>query len=146
MRRATLTLLLIAATLLALAGPAGATERGDRNDLVVLEGTVLVPEGDVRDDVVLFHGSLGIDGTVGDVVAFDAPVTVTGSVRGDLFAFNGTVTVRSGATVGGDIVSRREPIIEEGARVRGDVVRGGAFWQEPFPFFGRLVSWIAVTV
>jgi hypothetical protein len=147
MRRLLLPLALAVGATLALAGPAIARDRGDRNDLVVMTGEITVAEGDVKGDVVLFHGSLRIDGAVSDVVAFDAPVTVTGDVKGDLVVFNGTVTLRSGATVGGDLFSRKEAILDEGARVRGEVrTGGGAFWQEPFPFFGRLVSWIAVTI
>jgi hypothetical protein len=146
MRRFLLVLFLAAAIPLAVAAPASGKDGGDRNDLVVLDGTVSVPEGETRSDVVIFHGSLTIEGTAAEVVAFDAPVSISGSVEGDVVAFNGTVTVRSGASVGGDIVSRKAPVIEEGATVRGEVRRGGELWQEPFPFIGRLAAWLAVTV
>jgi hypothetical protein len=145
-RRALLAFTVIAAALLASAPPASAQER-DENDIVVLIGPATVAEGENVEAVVVFDGSVRMDGTSDDVVMFNGPVTITGTVRGNVVSFNGRVTVRSGATVTGDVVSRSAPTIEEGATVRGDVRRGpGELFREPFPFFGYLAAWLAVSV
>ena len=66
-----------------------------------------VPEGEEVGDLVVFHGSATVDGTVnGSLTAFDAPVTISGQVNGDVVVFNGRVELREGATVTGDVVSR----------------------------------------
>jgi cytoskeletal protein CcmA (bactofilin family) len=145
-RRALLAFAVIAAALLASAPPASAQER-DENDVVILIGPATVAEGETVETVVVFDGSVRMDGTSDDVVMFNGPVTITGTVRGNVVSFNGRVTVRSGATVTGDVVSRSAPTIEEGATVRGDVRRGpGELFREPFPFFGYLAAWLAVSV
>jgi cytoskeletal protein CcmA (bactofilin family) len=130
------------------AGPALAGGRGDRNDLVVLTGRAVVAEGEVVDTVVVFDGEATVEGTVeGAVVAFNAPVTISGRVGEDVVAFNGIVTVESGGQVGGDIVSRKEPVVDEGATVGGEIRRDPAgLFREPFPFFGRLIAWVAVSI
>jgi hypothetical protein len=137
----------LTAMLTVLAAPATAQEN-DENSLVVLEGNAHVLEGETVDTVVVFHGSATIEGTVQEaVVAFDAPVTVSGSVGEDVISFNRTVTIRSGATVGGDVISRQEAIIEEGATVEGDIRRDPSeFFREPLPFIGRIAAWLAVSV
>jgi hypothetical protein len=134
--------------ILLTAAPAAAQERAETNDLIVLTGEAGVLEGESFDTVVIFDGPATIDGTVThSVVAFNGPVTISGSVAEEVVAFNGTITVRSGATVGGDLVTRSEPVIEEGATVEG-VTRGdpGRLFRDPFPFIGRLEAGLAVSV
>lgn len=134
--------------ILLMAGPAAAQDRTETNDLVVLTGHASVPEGETYDTVVIFDGPATIDGTVDHaVVAFNGPVTISGSVAEEVIAFNGTITVRSGATVGGDLVSRTDPVVEEGAVVEGQIGRDpGRLFRDPFPFIGRLAAWLAVSV
>jgi hypothetical protein len=140
---------LVSLAVLALAGPAGAQDRDDeKNPLVVLTGRADVPEGQSFDALVIFDGPATVGGTVdGSVVAFNGPVTVSGQVQDDVVSFNGLVTIESGATVGGDVVSRRGAEIADGATVEGDV-RRNAFeaFQEPFPFLARFLVWVAVSV
>jgi hypothetical protein len=133
---------------LLMAGPAAAQDRQEKNDLVVLTGHASVPEGESFDSVVIFDGPATIEGTVNrSVVVFNGPVTISGSVAEEVVAFNGTITVRSGATVGGDLVSRTDPVIEEGAVVEGEIGRDpGRLFRDPFPFIGRVEAWLAVSV
>lgn len=130
------------------AGPAAAQDRADTDDLIVLTGQATVAEGESYDTVVIFDGPATIEGSVDHaVVAFNGPVTISGTVAEEVVAFNGTITVQSGATVGGDLVSRTDPVVEEGAVVEGEIGRDPArLFRDPFPFFGRLASWLAVSV
>ena len=131
---------------LAGAGPASAQEQR-RDDLVVLTGRVEVAEADSVDTLVIFDGPTTIDGTVREtVVSFNGPVEISGTVEEDVVSFNGTVTVRSGGVIGGDLVTRTEPVVEDGATVRGDTRRAADLFRDPFPFVGRLLSWLAVSV
>lgn len=146
--RLAMAMTVVATGVLLTAGPAAAQERPETNDLIVLTGEATVPEGVTYDTVVIFDGPATIEGTVDHaVVAFNGPVTVAGSVAEEVIAFNGTITVQSGATVGGDLVSRTDPVVEEGAVVEGEIGRDPArLFRDPFPFLGRLASWLAVTV
>ena len=65
----------------------------------------------------------------------------------DVVAFNGRVIVRSGAEVGGDIASRQDPRVEEGATVRGQIKGvSGRFDLEGLGWVGRYVWWFGYTV
>jgi hypothetical protein len=131
---------------LAGAGPASAQEQR-RDDLVVLTGRAEVAEGDSIDTLVIFDGPTTVDGTVREtIVSFNGPVDISGTVEEDVVSFNGTVTVRSGATIGGDLVTRTEPVVEDGATVRGDTRQAADLFRDPFPFVGRVLSWLAVSV
>jgi hypothetical protein len=146
-RRSPFVLLAAAGAVLLTPGPALAQDRADRDDLIVLQGSAEVPESQTVDTVVVFDGSATIDGAVeSSVVAFNAPVTISGSVGEDVVSFSGTVTVRSGGSVGGDVVSRTEPVIEEGATIGGEIRRTGDLFRDPFPFWGRIAAWLAVSV
>ncbi len=150
-RRIHFVFAITAVGVLASAGPAFSQdtfgEDHDRDDFVVLKGDANVAEGDTAGTVVVFDGTATIAGTVEEVVAFNAPVTVTGSVEQDVFSFNRTVTLEDGASVGGDVISRHEPVIDSGATVGGDVIRDpGRFFEEPFPFLGKLAAWLAVSI
>src|SRR3954467_11916388 len=121
--------LVFAATLVvggAFATPAGANssdELTDR-DQIVMNGRLIVAEGDTVDTAVLFHGSATIDGTVTkSVVVLDGPTEISGHVQQDVFVFNGPVTVRSGARIDGDLVTSETPNVESGATVSGQQQR-----------------------
>lgn len=145
-RRIIFVLITAAAALVAGAGPALAQRELDTDDLVVLQGDALVSEGETIETVVVFDGSATVEGTAQDVVAFNAPVTITGTVTDTIVSFSKRVTIRSGAAVGGDVISRSEPVIEEGATVGGELRGTEEFFRDPFPFLGRLAAWLAVSI
>jgi hypothetical protein len=123
------------------------TTPGD-DDQVVLMGELLVPEGATVGTAVIFNGDATIDGTATEsVVAFNGDVEITGTVGDDVVAFNGRVIVRSGAEVDGDIASRRDPQIEEGATVRGAIEGiSGRFDLEGLGWVARYVWWFGYTI
>jgi hypothetical protein len=147
MRRSMIVGLLILA-LLAVATPAWAQDAQGPEAFVVLSGRADVPEGQTVGDLVVFHGSSTVDGTVdGSLTAFDAPVTIAGRVNGDVVVFNGRVVLRSGAVVTGDVVSQNAPVVASGATIGGETrrVQTNLNW-EGFGWVGRLAWWLAVSV
>ena len=61
--------------------------------------------------------------------------------------FNGSVVLRSDSRVGGDVVSRQAPQIENGATVEGSVYDLPTRWDYwDITFVGRLAWWLAYTV
>lgn len=134
-----------------LAGPASAADGDDELtdlDQVVMNGRLLVPEGDTVDAAVLFHGSATIDGTVtGSVVVFDGPTEISGHVQEDVVVFNGDVTVRSGAQIDGDLVTSQTPTVEPGATVGGQQQRiSTRFDAAAFGVASRIAWWLGYTV
>ena len=147
MRRAVAVPVLIV-LILGLAAPAWAQDSQTSEAFVVLSGRADVPQGQQVGDLVVFHGSATVDGTVnGSLTAFDAPVTISGRVNGDVMVFNGRVELRSGANVTGDVVSQSAPVVASGATIGGTSkrlqTRGN--W-EGFGWVGRLGWWLAVSV
>jgi len=115
---------------------------------VVLSGRADVPEGEQVGDLVVFHGSAVMDGTVeGSLTAFDAPVTIAGRVNGDVVVFNGRVVLQSGANVTGDVVSQQAPVVASGATIGGTTKRlqTNTNW-EGFGWAGRVAWWLAVSI
>jgi len=134
--------------LLGLATPAWAQDGQADEAFVVLSGRADVPEGEEVGDLVVFHGSSAVDGTVsGSLVAFDAPVTISGEVDGDVVVFNGRVELRDGANVTGDVVSRSDPVVDSGATIGGETqrIQTNVDW-DGFGWVGRLAWWLAVSV
>jgi hypothetical protein len=145
--RRLLVLGLFAVLVLGLALPAWAQDAQRPEAFVVLSGRADVPEGQTVGDLVVFHGSATVDGTVdGSLTAFDAPVTISGQVNGDVVVFNGRVVLRSGATVTGDVVSQSAPVVASGATIGGETrrVQTNVNWKE-FGWVGRLAWWLAVS-
>jgi hypothetical protein len=135
----------------ALAAPASAADGDDDLtdlDQIVMNGRLLVPEGDTVDTAVLFHGSATIDGTVtGSVVVFDGPTDISGHVQEDVVVFNGDVTVRSGARIEGDLVTSQTPTVEPGATVVGQQQRVSVrFDADAFGVASRIAWWIGYSV
>ena len=129
-----------------LAGTASA-QTGDGpapEERIVLSGRLVVEEDETVDTAVIFHGPARIDGTVlNAVVVFDGSAVISGTVEGDVVVFNGPVRVRSGALIGGDLVSVETPVVEEGATIRGQQQGVDArFDAGDFGFAGRLAWWI----
>jgi hypothetical protein len=146
--RRSLTVGLLFLVLFGLATPAWAQDGQDAEALVVLSGRADVPQGQQVGDVVVFHGSSSVDGTVnGSLTAFDAPVTISGRVNGDVVVFNGRVELRSGGNVTGDVVSRQAPVLAPGATIGGTTrrVQTDVRWNG-FGWIGKLAWWLAVSV
>jgi hypothetical protein len=134
--------------MLGLAAPAWAQDGQASEAFVVLSGRADVPEGQQVGDLVVFHGSSTVDGTVdGSLTAFDAPVVISGRVNGDVVVFNGRVELQSGANVTGDVVSQQAPVVASGATIGGTSkrVQTNTNW-EGFGWAGKLAWWLAVSV
>ena len=120
----------------------------DSDDHVILTGGLVVPEGETAKTAVVFNGDVLIDGTVSEtLVVFNGRTEITGTVDEDVVVFNGSVVLRSGSRVGGDVVSRQTPQIEDGATVEGsidDLQKRWDYWD--ITFVGRLGWWLAYTV
>jgi len=138
--------LVAAAFVAAAAAPAAAA--AEPRDQVVLSGTVEVPRGREVGEVVILTGSAVIDGVAfGDVVVLNGDISVNGQVSGSVIAVDGTVSLGPNAQVGGDVTSRGEIELTDGAKVDGRVRQHAAFtWRRPISAFGRFASWLAVTV
>lgn len=94
----------------------------EHKDLVVLTGGTRIGEDELLHYVVVFHGDVTVEGRVnGQLLVFDGNVTVSGLVEGDLIVFQGDVTIASGGGVYGDVAASREPVIEEGGGISGEV-------------------------
>ncbi|HSL09820.1 MAG TPA: polymer-forming cytoskeletal protein [Actinomycetota bacterium] len=147
-RIATVVAMTLAAGL-ALAAPAAAqTTDVNDDDQVVLNGRLIVPSGETVGSAVLFNGTATIDGTVEEsLVVLNGDAVVSGTVRQDVVALNGDVRITSGAEVGGDLVTRSEPVVDEGATVRGE--RRQVSWELDATDVGvasRIVWWIGYSV
>ena len=112
------------------------------------DGGLVVPAGETAKTAVVFNGDVLIDGTVSEtLVVFNGRTEITGTIGEDVVVFNGSVVLRSGARVGGDVVSRQTPQIEDGATVDGsidDLQKRWDYWD--ITFVGRLGWWLAYTV
>jgi hypothetical protein len=147
MRRSMVIGLFLVLTL-GLAAPAWAQDSQVSEAFVVLSGRADVPQGQHVGDLVVFHGSSTVEGTVdGSLTAFDAPVTISGRVNGDVVVFNGRVELQSGANVTGDVVSQSNPVVASGATIGGTSKRlqTNTNW-EGFGWAGKLAWWLAVSV
>jgi hypothetical protein len=147
MRRSIVVGLFLLLTL-GLAAPAWAQAGQTPEAFVVLSGRADVAQGQTVGDLVVFHGSATVAGTVdGSLTAFDAPVTISGRVNGDVVAFNGRVELVSGANVTGDVVSQSAPVVASGATIGGTTKRlqTNTNW-EGFGWAGKLAWWLAVSI
>ncbi len=99
--------------------------RRTRTDTQVVVGNDLeVEEDEVYRDVVVFGGTLTVDGKVlGDAVAIGGSAQVSGEVTGDLAVVGGSIELEDGAQILGDVVSVGGQIEESGdVDVVGEVV------------------------
>jgi hypothetical protein len=137
--------------LLSIAGPAlaqGEGSRGDENDQVVLTGELLIEADRTVDTAVIFNGRATIDGTVReDLFVLNGDTEISGTVDGDVVVFNGDVAVRSGAEIGGDLVTQSTPQVEDDATIRGSQTNVATkFDYDVSGFAGRFVWWLGYTV
>jgi hypothetical protein len=137
-------------TVLGLASSPAVAQEPDhgKNDQIVLTGTLVVEADQTVDTALIFDGPARVDGTVEEtLVVFNGDAEVTGTVRGDVVVFNGDLVIRSGAEVGGDLVTNSTPTVEDGATVRGSqtsvVTR---FDVDVVGFAGRLAWWVGYSV
>lgn len=117
------------------------------DDQVILTGRLSVPEGTTTGVAVIFNGPATIAGTVTEtLVVFNGRTDISGTVTGDVVVFNGSVIVRSGAEIGGDLVSRQTPQIESGATIGGDTlgIESRLRWQ--VRFVARFIWWVGYSM
>lgn len=134
--------------LLPLAGPALAQDNArNKHDLVILTGRATVSEDETVGDIVIFDGPVIVDGTVdGDIIAFNGGVTVAGTVQGDVIAFNGRVAAQAGAQIDGDVESRPAAQIDSDAEVGGKVGSLNFARFDDAIAATKIALWIAFTV
>ena len=134
----------------ALIAPASAQSDGttSRQEQVVLTGRLLVAPDETVEAAVIFNGPATIDGAVREsLIVFNGRTVISGTVGGDVVVFNGSVTVRSGATIEGNLVTGDAPEVDPGATVVGEQRRVSAdFDATQFGFASRLVWWIGYSV
>ena len=133
---------------LALAQEPPPTEATPAEDQIVLAGTVSVPQGERVGEVVVFSGSVHVEGVVtGDVVILEGPVVVTGQIDGSVVAADGVVRLTASARVGGDVLASEPIRIKAGAKVRGETRDGTRFSLEaPLAALGKLLGPVAISI
>lgn len=75
----------------------------------------------------LAGGEVEIEGTVGgDVRAAGGEIEISGTIRGDAELIGGSIAIEDGAVIDGDLTwrSNTEPVISDGAVIRGEVIAG----------------------
>ena len=147
-RRSCSAAVLLCLGFVTLAPAAVAQDDGpDTDDQIVVTGSLVVPEGETVQTAVIFNGNALIEGTVAEsLVVFNGRTEITGTVDEEVVVFNGDVVLRSGAQVGGDVISLEDPQIEEGATIGGsvdDLARRWDFYD--ITFAGRFAWWLAYT-
>jgi hypothetical protein len=134
---------------LTLATPAMAQDLDhniDDDDLVVLTGGARLDEDQAYEDAVIFNGDVSVSGELrGDLVVFNGDVEISGSVGGDVVVFNGDVLVTSTATIAGDLASRRDPTVEDGGTVSGEIRSPSRDFFRPLEVFAAKVAFFVAT-
>src|SRR4051794_15760692 len=114
--------------------------------VATVDGSVLI-RGTVTDYVIVGDGDLFVSGRVTrGVVVAHGDAHISGRVGGDVVALTGRVIVTAEGSVGGDVLSRREPRIARGT-VEGEVRNvdlEGIFTGIIIGFL--LYLWLAVTL
>jgi hypothetical protein len=114
--------------------------------VATVDGSAYI-RGTVTDYVIVGDGDLRVSGRVTrGVVVVHGDAVISGRVAGDVVAVTGRVTVTATGSVGGDVVSRRDPKIARGTvegEVRGLDLRG-IFTGIIIGFLAYL--WLAVTL
>jgi len=128
----------------AVAQPSGAV----RHDQVVLTGRLVVPSDETVDTAVILNGPAIIDGTVKDnVFVLHGRADISGDVGEDVTVLDGTATIRSGAHVGGDVVTSTQPVVEQGATIDGSLRRARTNVDlSDFGFATRFAWWVGYSV
>jgi hypothetical protein len=147
-------LLLVVGTVLAFSGLAAGTALAQDgtstpDDQIVLTGRLVVAADETVDAAVILDGPAVVEGTVREtLVVLNGDAEISGTVEEDVVVINGDVVIRSGAEIGGDLVTQSTPTIEEGATIRGE--RSSPMTRFDFDFAtgfaGRIAWWIAYSV
>lgn len=129
-----------------LAATPALAKAGDENsDQIVMTGRLVVTADETVDSAVIFNGPALVEGTVRDtLVVLNGDAEVSGTVRKDVVVLNGDLVVRSGAEIGGDLVTQSTPTVEDGATVRGERKSVATrFNFNEVGFGGRFLWWVA---
>jgi hypothetical protein len=120
----------------------------DDDSQIVLTGRLQVADDETVDTALIFDGPALVEGTVREsLLVFNGDAEIPGTVEEDVFVFNGDLVVRSGAVVGGDLITQGTPEVEEGATVRGEqkaVVTELDI--DIVGFGGRVFWWVAYSI
>jgi hypothetical protein len=80
------------------------------------------------------------------LVVFNGDTEIIGTVREDVVVFNGDVVVRSGAEIGGDLITQTAPEVEDGATVRGRRTSLASIDVDAFGAWSRIAWWIGYSI
>jgi hypothetical protein len=131
-------------------GPALAQDGSQAtDDQIVLTGRLVVASDETVDAAVILDGPAQVDGTVqGPLVVLNGDAEVSGTVEEDVVVLNGHVVIRSGAEIGGDLVTQSAPTVEEGATIHGDRSRAITHFDFDFAtgFASRFAWWVIYSV
>jgi hypothetical protein len=131
-------------------GPAIAQDDSSAShDQIVLTGRLVVRADETVDAAVILDGPALVEGTVREIlVVLNGDADISGTVEEDVVVLNGDVVIRSGAEIGGDLVTKSTPTIEEGATVRGERSNPMTRFDFDFATFlaGRIAWWFAYSV
>ena len=133
-----------------LFAPATASAEGssgtELRDQIVFSGDVLVRRGEQVGEVVVVSGRVLVAGVVrGDVVVLNGRIQVTGQVSGSVVSVSGPVALGSSSHVRGDVIAGEEVVLQEGAKVDGDIREDVTFaLNRPIEALGRFAPWVAV--
>src|SRR4051794_37972241 len=148
--RRTFVLTFVAVSAFVMAAPAAhaaAEAPGRLGAEVVLNGRLVIPEGDTASAVVVFHGRTIVEGHVtGSVVVFDGATRISGTVDDNVIVFRGRVEVTEGAHIGGDLVTQTAPDVAPGARIDGERKRVGNLQFASYSWLVRFLVWLAYSV
>jgi cytoskeletal protein CcmA (bactofilin family) len=143
-------LVMVFAGLSALAlGPSAhaAAASGPRGNVVVLDGRTVIAEGQLVNNVVVFHGQTIVDGIArGSVVVLDGPTTISGDVHGSVVVFRGHVEVAPGAHIGGDLVTGQEATVAKSATIDGKIKHVSGINLTGYNYLFRFLVWLAYTI
>jgi hypothetical protein len=153
-RSAPRQLLLVVGTVLAFSGLSAGTALAQdgtsaSDDQIVLTGRLVVAADETVGAAVILDGPAVIEGTVREtLVVLNGDAEISGTVEEDVVVLNGDVVIRSGAEIGGDLVTQSTPTIEEGATIRGDQSDPMTRFDFDFAtgFAGRIAWWIGYSV
>ena len=141
-------LIALVALVLPATAPAAGAQSDSGNTIVVINGDVTVPRGEVVDGVYVVSGDVRIAGrSTGDVVVLAGDAVISGRIEGDVFMASGQARLLPRAYVSGDVrYGDERPIVASRAIVGGDVSKKGwNDWSGLLPLLG-IVFWIAFGV
>jgi hypothetical protein len=145
-RRLLITLLIAGGASFPAVARAQTSPVPDARDQIVLSGDVWVPAGRAVGEVVVFDGTVRVEGVVrGDVVVLSGDVRVRGQVGGTVVVVDGSVVVEASGQIGEDVLAGDDITLEPGAMVRGEARRKFRLsLARPLEVLGVLLGAVAV--